>query len=68
MISMCRVVHFALQSRAIATPSLLSMTCHGARQSRQAASHSSGKRLADAADVLIDTGAPVEDAIVPIKG
>src|SRR5271165_894373 len=32
------------------------------------ASHSSGKRLADAADVVIDTGAPVEDAIVPIKG
>ena len=32
------------------------------------ASHSSGERLADAADVLIDTGAPVEDAIVPIEG
>ena len=32
------------------------------------ASHSSGKRLADAADILIDTGAPIEDAIVPIKG
>jgi uncharacterized phosphosugar-binding protein len=32
------------------------------------ASHSSGKRLADAADIVIDTGAPVEDAIVPIKG
>lgn len=34
----------------------------------QAASHSSGQRLADVADVLIDTGAPVEDAIVPIEG
>jgi uncharacterized phosphosugar-binding protein len=30
--------------------------------------HSSGKRLADIADVMIDTGAPVEDAIVPIEG
>jgi len=34
----------------------------------QRASHSSGQRLADVADVLIDTGAPVEDAIVPIEG
>jgi uncharacterized phosphosugar-binding protein len=33
-----------------------------------APSHSSGQRLADAADVLLDTGAPVEDAIVPIDG
>ncbi|HTR14793.1 MAG TPA: sugar isomerase domain-containing protein [Roseiarcus sp.] len=32
------------------------------------ATHSSGKRLADAADIVIDTGAPVEDAIVPIGG
>jgi uncharacterized phosphosugar-binding protein len=32
------------------------------------ASHSSGKRLADAADIVIDTGAPIEDAIVPIEG
>ena len=32
------------------------------------ATHSSGKRLADVADVVIDTGAPVEDAIVPIEG
>ncbi len=34
----------------------------------QAASHSSGKRLADVADVLIDTKAPVEDAVVPVDG
>ena len=34
----------------------------------QPASHSSGQRLADVADVLIDTGAPVEDAIVPVDG
>lgn len=34
----------------------------------QEPSHSSGKRLADVADVLIDNGAPVEDAIVPIEG
>src|SRR5690348_3152936 len=32
------------------------------------ASHSSGKRLPHAADIVIDTGSPVEDAIVPIKG
>ncbi|WP_029040406.1 sugar isomerase domain-containing protein [Cucumibacter marinus] len=32
------------------------------------ASHSSGKRLADAADIVIDTCSPVEDAIVPIEG
>ncbi|MDB5561718.1 MAG: hypothetical protein JWN11_1136 [Hyphomicrobiales bacterium] len=32
------------------------------------ATHSSGKRLADAADIVIDTGAPIEDAIVPVKG
>ncbi len=32
------------------------------------ATHTSGKRLADAADIVIDTGAPIEDAIVPIKG
>jgi uncharacterized phosphosugar-binding protein len=32
------------------------------------ATHSSGKRLADAADAVIDTCAPVEDAIVPIEG
>lgn len=32
------------------------------------ASHSSGKRLADAADIVIDTCAPIEDAIVPVEG
>ena len=32
------------------------------------ATHSSGKRLADAADIVIDTCAPIEDAIVPIEG
>jgi uncharacterized phosphosugar-binding protein len=31
-------------------------------------SHSSGKRLADIADIMIDTGSPVEDAIVPVEG
>lgn len=34
----------------------------------KASSHSSGKVLADCADVAIDTCAPVEDAIVPIEG
>jgi len=32
------------------------------------ATHSSGKRLADAADIVIDTGAPIEDAIVEVEG
>jgi len=32
------------------------------------ATHSSGLRLADAADIVIDTGAPIEDAIVPVEG
>jgi uncharacterized phosphosugar-binding protein len=32
------------------------------------ATHSSGKRLPHAADIVIDTGAPVEDAIVAIEG
>jgi uncharacterized phosphosugar-binding protein len=35
---------------------------------QQPASHSSGQRLGDVADVLIDTTAPVEDAIVPVEG
>jgi uncharacterized phosphosugar-binding protein len=34
----------------------------------QAPSHSSGQRLPDVADVVIDTCSPVEDAIVPIEG
>ncbi len=34
----------------------------------QPTGHSSGKRLADVADVLVDNGAPVEDAIVPVAG
>ncbi|MEP7114462.1 MAG: sugar isomerase domain-containing protein [Ilumatobacteraceae bacterium] len=34
----------------------------------QAATHSSGKRLPDVADVFIDTMAPPEDAIVPVAG
>lgn len=32
------------------------------------ATHSSGKRLPHASDIVIDTGAPVEDAIVAIDG
>ena len=32
------------------------------------ATHSSGQRLADAADIVIDTCAPIEDAIVPVDG
>lgn len=32
------------------------------------ATHSSGKRLADAADLAIDTCAPIEDAIVSVEG
>lgn len=32
------------------------------------AEHSSGKRLADVCDVMIDTGAPVEDALITVDG
>ena len=32
------------------------------------ATHTSGKRLADAADLVIDTCSPIEDALVPIEG
>jgi uncharacterized phosphosugar-binding protein len=32
------------------------------------ASHSSGKRLADLSDIVIDTGVPVEDALVSVEG
>ena len=32
------------------------------------ATHSSGKRLADAADLVVDTCSPIEDALVPIEG
>jgi uncharacterized phosphosugar-binding protein len=32
------------------------------------ATHSSGKRLADVADLVIDTCSPIEDALVPIEG
>ncbi len=45
---------------------VVAVTC--AQMLDQPASHSSGKRLADVADLVIDTGAPVEDAIVPIEG
>lgn len=45
---------------------VVAVTC--AQMLDQPASHSSGQRLPDVADVVIDTGAPVEDAIVPIDG
>ncbi len=32
------------------------------------AEHSSGKRLADVCDVMVDTGAPVADAVVEVEG
>lgn len=32
------------------------------------AEHSSGKRLADVCDVMVDTGAPVEDALITVPG
>jgi uncharacterized phosphosugar-binding protein len=34
----------------------------------QPAGHSSGRRLADLADVVIDTGVPAEDALVTLEG
>lgn len=35
---------------------------------RRAATHSSGKKLADVCDVVIDNCVPAEDALVPIEG
>jgi uncharacterized phosphosugar-binding protein len=32
------------------------------------AEHSTGKRLADVCDVMVDTGAPVEDALITVEG
>jgi uncharacterized phosphosugar-binding protein len=34
----------------------------------QPASHSSGQHLADVSDIVIDTGVPIEDAIVTLEG
>jgi uncharacterized phosphosugar-binding protein len=45
---------------------VVAVTC--AQMLDQPASHSSGNRLPDIADLVIDTGAPVEDAIVPVEG
>jgi uncharacterized phosphosugar-binding protein len=45
---------------------IVAVTC--AKMLDQAASHSSGKRLPDIADIVIDTGAPIEDAIVAVDG
>jgi len=45
---------------------VVAITC--AAMLDQPARHSSGKRLPDVADVVIDTCAPVEDAIVPVDG
>ncbi|HEX6506559.1 MAG TPA: SIS domain-containing protein [Chloroflexota bacterium] len=35
---------------------------------RRPAGHSSGKRLADVSDIVIDTGVPVEDALITLDG
>ncbi len=40
----------------------------GAGNLDRPATHSSGKRTAELADVVIDTGAPVEDAVLTLKG
>jgi uncharacterized phosphosugar-binding protein len=38
------------------------------RNLAQPAEHSSGKRLAEVSDIVIDTGVPVEDALVAVEG
>ena len=56
---------------ALSTPSSAGCSwspCRAAPTATKPSSHSSGKLLADVADVLVDTGAPVEDAIVPVEG
>jgi len=52
------------RKRGLATVAVTSMDNYGKRP----ASHSSGKRLADVADIVIDNCTPAEDALVSIEG
>jgi len=50
--------------RGLTTVAVTSMDNYG----RRAATHSSGKKLADVADIVIDNCTPAEDALVAIEG
>jgi len=52
------------KKRGLATVAVTSMDNHRRRE----ATHSSGKKLADVADYVIDNCVPAEDALVSIKG
>lgn len=52
------------KKRGLATVAVTSMDNYG----KWNATHSSGKKLADAADIVIDNCAPAEDALVKIDG
>lgn len=52
------------KTRELTTIAVTSLSNYRARQ----AEHSSGKKLADVADVVIDNCVPAEDALVPIEG
>ena len=52
------------RKRGLATVAITSMDNYG----KCSASHSSGKRLADVADIVIDNCTPAEDALVSIEG
>jgi len=52
------------RKRELTTVAVTSMDNYG----RRAATHSSGKKLADAADIVIDNCTPAEDALVTIEG
>ncbi len=52
------------KKRGLATVAVTSMDNYG----KQEATHSSGKKLADVADIVIDNCTPAEDALVKIEG
>jgi len=52
------------KKRGLATVAITSMDNYGKRE----ATHSSGKKLADVADYVIDNCVPAEDALVNVKG
>ncbi|HVM74331.1 MAG TPA: SIS domain-containing protein [Candidatus Saccharimonadales bacterium] len=52
------------KKRGLATVAVTSMDNYGKRE----ATHSSGKKLADVADIVIDNCTPAEDALVSVEG
>jgi len=59
-------IEVALEARARGLATVAVTSLDNAR--RREATHSSGKKLADVADIVIDNCVPAEDALVPIPG